>query len=118
MPPKSMVLPVDWPPAGSRPVETTARVTEGNAIYVTSGAGHVTVWLTPEMLDFDEPVSITINGQRATTGGNPDAGGSSASDRRDRPARLRFVEPDLEVLLEDVHTRGDRQHPFWAKVEG
>ena len=25
--------------------------------------------------------------------------------------------PRLEVLLEDVRTRGDRQHPFWAKVE-
>jgi hypothetical protein len=118
MPPKSMVLPVDWPPSGSRPVETTARVTEGNSIYVTSGAGHVTVWLTPEMLNFDEPVNITINGQRVTTGGNADAGGSSASDRRNRPSRLRFVEPDLETLLEDVRTRGDRLHPFWAKVEG
>jgi hypothetical protein len=27
------------------------------------------------------------------------------------------VQPDLKVLLEDVRTRGDRLHPFWAKVE-
>ena len=118
MPPKSMVLPTDWPPVGGRTVETTARVTEGNSIYVTSGAGHVTVWLTPEMLDFDEPTTITINGQRVTTATRQETGGRSASDRRNRPSRLRFVEPDLETLLEDVRTRGDRLHPFWAKVEG
>ena len=101
MPPKSMVLPTDWPPVGGRTVETTARVTEGNSIWVTSGAGHVTVWLTPEMLNFDEPVTITINGQRATTAARTETGGQSASERRNRPARLRFVEPDLETLLED-----------------
>jgi hypothetical protein len=28
-----------------------------------------------------------------------------------------FIEPNLLVLLEDARTRGDRQHPFWAKVE-
>lgn len=118
MPPKGMVLPTDWPPSGGRTVETTARVTQGNSIFVTSGAGHVTVWLSPEMLDFDEQTTITINGQRATMKAPTETGGRSASDRRNRPSRLRFVEPDLETLLEDVRTRGDRLHPFWAKVEG
>lgn len=118
MPPKSMVLPTDWPPVGGRTVETTARVTEGNSIYVTSGAGRVTVWLTPEMLDFDKPTTITINGQRVTTAAPQETGGRSASDRRKRTSRLRFAQPDLETLLEDVRTRGDRLHPFWAKVEG
>ena len=28
------------------------------------------------------------------------------------------VKPDLRVLLEDVRTRGDRQHPFWAALQG
>jgi hypothetical protein len=27
------------------------------------------------------------------------------------------IKPSAGVLLEDVRTRGDRQHPFWAKVE-
>jgi hypothetical protein len=27
-----------------------------------------------------------------------------------------MVTPSLETMLEDVRTRGDRQHPFWAKV--
>ena len=28
-----------------------------------------------------------------------------------------FVRPDVRVILEDARTRGDRQHPFWAKLE-
>jgi hypothetical protein len=30
--------------------------------------------------------------------------------------RDRMVRPDVSVLLEDVRTRADRQHPFWAKL--
>ena len=33
-----------------------------------------------------------------------------------RSRRLKRAEPDIAVLLEDVRTRGDRMHPFWAKV--
>ena len=29
----------------------------------------------------------------------------------------RNIQPSASTLLEDVRTRGDRQHPFWAKVE-
>jgi hypothetical protein len=29
----------------------------------------------------------------------------------------RMVEPDLRVMLEDARTRGDRQHPFWARFD-
>ena len=42
--------------------------------------------------------TITVNGKRLKTGGL-------------------VVEPDLGVILEDVRTRGDRQHPFWASIE-
>ena len=27
------------------------------------------------------------------------------------------VDPDIDVLLEDLRLRGDRQHPFWAVVD-
>ncbi len=43
-------------------------------------------------------VTITANGRRVNS-------------------RRPFVKPELSVLLEDVRRRGDRQHPFWAKVE-
>ena len=66
-----------------------------NTVLLTSGAAKSTVWLTPDMVDFDERITVRI-------------------DRR----RLRQeVKASAEVILEDVRTRGDRQHPFWAKVQ-
>ena len=100
LPPGAVVDPVEWPPPrGRQGVETKASVTKTNdGIYVRTGAGKLTVWLSPEMLDFERRISITVNGRRV--------------DARDA-----LAEPQLETLLEDVRTRGDRQHPFWVKVE-
>jgi len=99
LPPRSMVDPADWPPPrGTRPAQVKAKVTDNNGLNVTAGAGQVTVWLSPQMLDFEQRANIVVNTQRVN-------------------ARDRFLEPELETLLEDVRTRGDRQHPFWAKIE-
>ncbi len=96
MPRHSMVLPVDWPPAGgARPARTEGRILKNNRVSLSTGASRATVWLAPEMVDFSKRISVVINGRS-----------------RNHP-----VEPSAEVLLEDVRTRGDRQHPFWAKVE-
>jgi pimeloyl-ACP methyl ester carboxylesterase len=99
MPEGTMVAPTRWPPPrGTQELHTKATLTAANGIYVRTGAGTVTVWLSPEMLDFDRRSNIVINGHRV--------------NRREP-----FVEPSLEVLLEDARTRADRQHPFWAKVQ-
>ncbi len=113
LPPKTMVDPVDWPPGrGVKAAKCKAHITN-NTIYVTTGADRVTVWLTPEMVDFDKPVSLTVNGRRV----NMPLPERRGDDGGRGSGRNRFVEPDLEVILEDVRTRGDRQHPFWVKVE-
>jgi len=99
MPPRAMVDPVDWPPPrGTQPVITEASVTAKNGIRIRTGAGSVRVLLSPKTLDLNKRVNIVVNGRRV----NPAS---------------QFLEPDLETLLEDVRTRGDRQHPFWVKVE-
>jgi hypothetical protein len=51
------------------------------------------VWLSPDLVSFDRRLTLQLNGRRVPP---PD--------------------PSLTVLLEDVRTRGDRQHPFWAKA--
>ena len=97
MPPRAMVLPVNWPPANAvRPVTVKARLTAANGVSVTTGSDQVTVWLSPQMLNFKQRVSIVVNGKKIN-------------------GREPFVKPDLRTLLEDVRTRGDRQHSFWAK---
>ncbi|WP_254509321.1 peptidase [Anatilimnocola floriformis] len=92
---KSVVDPVQWPPPrGTLPTKIEGAILPNNGISADTSAGKITVWLSPEMIDFDnKPFVVLKKGKRVL---NP--------------------QPDLPVLLEDVRTRGDRQHPFWAKV--
>jgi hypothetical protein len=46
------------------------------------------------MVDFDQPIEVTVNRRREKI----------------------TVQPSIATMLEDVRTRGDRQHPFWAKA--
>jgi predicted esterase len=96
-PPRTVVLPDDWPPPPTiRPLTIEGKTTPGNTVTVQCGADDVRVWLAPELVDFTRPVTVTINGRKFP---------------RDA------VAPDTRVLLEDLRLRGDRQHPFWAVVE-
>ena len=82
----SLVEPTDFPPRQNfQPVRTEATI-KGNTINVKTGAEKVTVWLCPELVDFDKPVRITVKGQRL--------------------AAESHVQGDLGTILEDVpHAR-------------
>ena len=96
-PPRTVVLPEAWPPAtGNRPLAIEAKKGAGNTLVVRSGADRTRVWLSPELIDFDQPLTATVDGQRIHKGP---------------------VSADDTVLLEDLRLRGDRQHPFWAVIE-
>jgi predicted esterase len=89
-PDRSMVLPINWPEPKSTTARTEARISENNGVYIKTAATDVVLYLSPDLVSFDRRISI--NGKKVE------------------------VAPDVEVLLEDVRTRGDRQHPFWARV--
>lgn len=92
-PDKGMVLPAAWPPdSGTRPIVTEAKVLANNGVVVKSGAKHFKVWLSPEIVNFAQRISIN---------------GSTKNS----------IKPSAETLLDDLRTRGDRQHPFWAVFE-
>jgi pimeloyl-ACP methyl ester carboxylesterase len=98
MPAAQMINPAAWPPPrGTLPLtlEVTPVV---NGLNVEMHAANVTVWLSPELVSFDRPINVTINGSRL-------AGGKGA------------IKPSIPLMLEDARIRADRQHPFWAKVE-
>jgi len=96
LPSRSTVLPVNWPPdSGVRPARTEGRILENGRVTLRTGAERAAVWLSPEMVDFSQRVAVSINGRTYT----------------------QRIEPRADVLLEDVRTRGDRQHPFWARVD-
>ncbi len=100
MPPKAMVDPADWPPpSGSVPMKVDCRITKTNTILIRCGASQISVWLAPQMVDFKQRVNISVNGRQMNS-------------------KDPFITPDLKTILEDVRTRGDRQHPFWARLDG
>ena len=97
LPPRTMLLPAQWPPGpGYRSATIEAKLTPGNTISVRSGAARTVVWLSPELVDFTKPLTVSIDGRRAYRG-TPQA--------------------DLWTLLEDLRLRVDRQHPFWQAVD-
>jgi acetyl esterase/lipase len=99
LPQKSMVLPGNWPPERTaRQARISGKRLETNKISVKVQADKVIVWLSPELVDFNQRLVVEVNNR--------------AISPRDR-----FVKPDLGVLLEDARTRGERQHPFWAKLQ-
>ena len=74
-----------------------SNLTGANGVAVRGAGGKPIVWLAPEMVDFSKPVNVSLNGQSM--------------------APSKSIQPDIATMLEDIRTRGDRQHPFWAKVE-
>ncbi|HVT30672.1 MAG TPA: peptidase [Lacipirellulaceae bacterium] len=98
LPARSMVAPPNWPPKRSvRPAPIKGKRLETNKVTVQLQAKETTVWLSPELVDFGKKLVVEVNGHALTP---PD----------------HTVQPNLTVLLEDVRTRADRQHPFWAKL--
>lgn len=91
-PRRAMVPPASWPPArGSTPASISGKLLENNGLHLDSSGAKGTIWLSPEMVDFSRRIIIK--------------------------GRSTQVAPSIGTLLEDVRTRGDRQHPFWASVE-
>jgi hypothetical protein len=100
LPPRSNVDPTNWPPpSGTLPVQVRGSINNTNGINVRTGTSQVSVWLSPKMIDFDRRSVVTVNGRRF-----------NGTDQK--------IHPDMRVILEDVRTRGDRLHPFWAKLDG
>ena len=81
-----------------RPLLVRGNVPTNNTIVLTAGNTRATLWLSPEMVNFKARVNISVGGHRPN--GVP-----------------AIIKPSVETMLEDLRLRGDRQHPFWAKVE-
>ena len=95
-PQRTMVLPGNWPPARfGQPFTLSAKATASNRITARCGAEEVRIWLSPEFIDFQRPVTINLGTRRLHQG---------------------EIEPDVDILLEDLRSRCDYQHPYWAVV--
>lgn len=84
----------------SEPNQFIVKVADGakdhNSITVPPFKTTYTLWLHPEIVSFDKRLRVF----QGTT-----------------PKYNDFVEPQIETMLEDLRTRGDRQRVFQAKIE-
>ncbi len=98
IPVEDFVLPPLWPPKEkilSTQLEGKFLPGQNKFVRVTVPKGTIaTIWLSPDLVDFSKPIEISGRG----------------NDFREA------IQPSRKVLLEDIRQRGDRQHPFWAKV--
>lgn len=79
-----------------RPLTASAKATVGNGVYVRAPAQGVTIWLAPELIDFEQRVAVHFN------------------SRRERPD---FVQPSVKTLLTRLRETGDRQRLYWARID-
>lgn len=99
LPQSQMVDPTTWPPPrATLPFALEFKAMANNGVSVSVRNARVTVWLSPEWVDFNRAIDVTIGGVRVA-------------------AARGAIKPSIPVMLEDARTRGDRQHTFWAKVE-
>ncbi|RMG32791.1 MAG: hypothetical protein D6725_16940, partial [Planctomycetota bacterium] len=80
----------------NRPMMLQVKITEGNTVYLRSGADRHTLWLSPQMIDFQQRVRVRIGGRTVFND---------------------FLQPDIHTLLEDVRRRADRAKLFYARID-
>ena len=94
-PANSIASGLTWPPPkNSRATESSFDANANNEFTAKSGAKSATIYLSPEIADFDKKALVSFSHGK----------------------RFR-AEPNIQVILEDVRTRADYRHPYWAKVD-
>lgn len=79
------------------PCKFSAKIVEGNSIEAKCfGMNNITVWFGRGMLDYSKPIRVKVNDGKVTT---------------------QKISPNIEVLMDDLYQRGDRQRPYFEKME-
>lgn len=80
----------------ARPVPLNVSIKVGNVIYVRSGGKIVTLWLSPELVDYEKRLEVRIGGKRKFND---------------------FLRSDMKAMLDDFQNRGDRQKLFDVRLD-
>jgi hypothetical protein len=80
------------------PAKFSAQIVEGNKIVArVAGLRNLTVWFRNGMLDYSKPVTVEVKGLP-------------------KPVK-QTITPKIEVLMEDLYERGDRQRPYFERID-
>jgi hypothetical protein len=96
--PDKLAQPISWEEGRPRAAFTvSSRVTPTtNTIFVTHPGRQGTLWLSPELINFDEKLIVKANGR---------------SEHAD------YLKPDAGALLEALRLTGDRERLYWGRIE-
>ncbi len=72
------------------------KATPGNVVYVQVPGSGATVWLSPELVDFEKRIQFRFNMKRTPND---------------------FIQPSIKTLLTRLRDTGDRKRLYWAKVD-
>ncbi len=91
-----IMSPVLGKPA-TTPIKFSAKIIPGNAIEAKAfGMKELTIWFGRGMVDYSKPVRLKVND------------GKSITEK---------ISPQIPVLMEDLYERGDRQRPYFYRVD-
>ncbi len=82
-------------PPSPLPIEGK-KANAGNILYIKSASRHVTLWLNPEVISFDERLKVRW---------------------KSRTVYNDFPEQNIGHMLEHVYKTGDRQRLYWMRVD-
>ncbi|MDO4569002.1 MAG: hypothetical protein Q4D38_01295 [Planctomycetia bacterium] len=98
IPENNLVAAHEFPPRNMPTGKIIAElIPKANTLKLSSIKARVSLWMGPGMLDYNAPINVLVNGKNI--------------------APREGLRPSLRVLLEDVRRRGDRQNPFWLKIQ-
>ena len=97
--PKNLFPPVAW--NTSRPRLPNRKLYKANftptgTIYLNHPGDETTLWLSPELFDFENRCRISANSRQVFND---------------------YVTPSIEDMLTDLRERGDRERLFWARLD-
>jgi pimeloyl-ACP methyl ester carboxylesterase len=83
--------------SATTPAKFSAKILEGNAIEAKAfGMRELTIWFGRGMVDYSKPVRMKVNDGKSTT---------------------QKIVPKIDVLMEDLYERADRQRPYFERVD-
>ncbi len=94
-PTEKTLWPEDRNKTGVDSLNIRASFSSGNQFRINNGLPSMTIWLSPNYVDFNQEISVRHGYGRDFKS---------------------IVPPSAEVLLEDVRRRADRARPFWGKL--
>jgi pimeloyl-ACP methyl ester carboxylesterase len=97
-----------WNPANKVPLlpaKVQASIRPNNQIVVwATGVTQLSLWIGPEMIDVERPVTVTVQTGRGYPKIWP-------------PAGRKTLTPDLGILLEDYYQRADQRRLFFVRLD-